>query len=61
MVPSTITKDKNYQVVHISQAGASRSKSGTLLKEPRSEYSMLLKATDGTPGGGDDDDRPVIE
>lgn len=59
MVPATIIKDKNYQVVHVTQA--SKSKTGTLLKEPRTELSILLKATDGTPiseGGGD---RPEIE
>lgn len=65
MVPSVVAKDKSYQIVHVSQAGASKSKSGTLLKEPRTELSIFLKATDGTPipdgGGGDDDDRPVIE
>lgn len=63
MVPTTVPKDKSYQIVHISQAGASKSKSGTLLKEPRTELSISLKATDGTPipDGGDDDDRPVIE
>lgn len=66
MVPPTVVKDKDYRIVHISQAGANKSKSGTLLKEPRVELSMLLKATDGTPidnggGGGGEDDRPVIE
>lgn len=61
MVPVTIIKDKNYQVVHVSQAGASKSKSGTLLKEPRTELSILLKATDGTPISDDNDDRPEIE
>lgn len=66
MIPSAVTKNRNYQIVHVSQAGASKSKSGTLLKEPRTELSILLKATDGTliDGGGsgdDDDDRPVIE
>lgn len=59
MVPPAITKDKNYRIIHVSQAGAGKSKSGTLLKEPRTETSMPLKATDGTPI--DDDDRPVIE
>lgn len=59
MVPATITQDKNYQIVHVSQAGSSKSKNGMLLKEPRTEFSILLKSTDGTPI--DDDDRPVIE
>lgn len=61
MVPATVTKDKNYQIVHISQAGASKSKNGNWLKEPRIEYSRSLKATDGSTGGSGEDDRPVIE
>lgn len=61
MVPSAVAVGKNYQIVHISQAGASKSKNGNLLKEPRTERSISLKATDGTTGGGGDDDHPVIE
>lgn len=61
MVPTTVVKDKSYQIVHISQAGASKSKSGTLLKEPRIEYSIPLKATDGTLIDPDEGDHPVIE
>lgn len=61
MVPATIIKDKNYQIIHISQAGASKSKSGTLLKEPHTEFSIQLRSTDGTPVDDGEDDRPVIE
>lgn len=61
MVPSSVAVGKNYQIVHISQAGASKSKNGNWLKEPRTEHSISLKATDGTTGGGGEDDRPVID
>lgn len=59
MVPSTIIKDKNYQIVHVTQAG--KSKTGILLKAPRTELSILLKATDGTPVPEEGGDRPEIE
>ena len=59
MVPAGLVKDKMYQLVHITQAGASTS-AGQFLKMPRIAFSNTqLKCTDGTPiSSGGEEGRP---
>ena len=59
MVPAGLVKDKMYQLVHITQAGASTS-AGQFLKMPRIAFSNTqLKCTDGTPiSSGGEEERP---